>query len=214
MVVNNRYDAAQKLAAKLKPYATEDSVVLAIPRGAVPMGYYIAKELNLPMDILLTKKIGHPGNPELAVGSVSLEGRVIDPRFNMDEKYLDEETVKLRKLLLERYRKFRGNRESVQLKDKTAIIVDDGIATGNTMLASVDLVRHHGPKKVIIATPVASAQAVRKLQQAADEVICLYVPDDFMAVGQFYRDFSQVSDEEVMKFLNKLDSHNRPLKSL
>ncbi len=142
MMFENRQDAAIHLALPLKKYAVADSVVLAIPRGAVPMGYYIAKELDIPLDILLTKKIGHPENPELAVGSVSLEGMVIDPRFTMDESYLAKETLQIRKMLAERYEKFRGNRKSIDLKNKTVIIVDDGIATGNTMLVAIDLIRY------------------------------------------------------------------------
>lgn len=204
MKFKNRHDAALQLIPLLKKYANEQGVILAIPRGAVPMGYYIARELGLPLDILLSKKIGHPANPEVAVGSVSMQGRVIDPRFNMNEDYIENQTVKIRAMLQDRYIKFMGNRASIDLKDKNVIIVDDGIATGNTMLVSVDLVRNQSPKKVIIATPVASAEAVRKLKQKADEVVCLYIPEDFMAVGQFYHDFSQVSDEEVMHFLNEL----------
>lgn len=173
------------------------------------MGYYIAKELKLPLDILLTKKIGHPGNPELAVGSVSMEGRVVDSRFAISEDYIESQTVKIRAMLKERYKKFMGNRDSVDLKDKVVIIVDDGIATGNTMLVAIDLVRHQSPKKVIIATPVASAEAVRKLERKADEVVCLHAPEDFMAVGQFYHDFSQVEDEEVMHFLNELNAQRK-----
>lgn len=206
MMFENRYDGAMQLVPLLKKYAREEGVVLAIPRGAVPMGYYIAKELNLPLDILLTKKIGHPDNPELAVGSVSMEGRVIDLRFAMDKNFIEQETVRIRQMLKERYKKFMGNRPSIDLKDKTVIIVDDGIATGNTMLVSVDLVRHHLPKKIIVATPVASGEAVRKLKRKADEVVCLYVPEDFMAVGQFYYDFSEVTDEEVIHFLNELNT--------
>ena len=209
MMFENRYDAAMQLVPHLKKFTKEKGVVLAIPRGAVPMGYYIAKELNLPLDILLTKKIGHPNNSELAVGSVSMEGRVIDPRFSMDESYIEQETIRIRKMLSERYKKFMGNRSSVNLKDKTVIIVDDGIATGNTMLVSVDLVRHHVPKKVVVATPVASTEAVRKLKQSADEVICLYAPEDFMAVWQFYNDFSEVTDEEVIHFLNELNAESK-----
>lgn len=209
MKFENRYDAAMRLAPQLIKYACEKAVVLAIPRGAVPMGYYIAKELNLPLDILLTKKIGHPSNPELAVGSVSMEGRVIDPRFTMDEDFIEQETLRIREMLKSRYIKFMGSRSSVELKDKTVIIVDDGIATGNTMLASVDLVRHHAPQKVIVASPVASPEAVLKLKKKADEVVCLYAPEDFMAVGQFYHDFSEVTDEDVIYFLNKLSNERK-----
>lgn len=210
MIFESRYDAAMQLVPPLKKYAEEKAVILAIPRGAVPMGYYIARELNLPLDILLSKKIGYPGNPELAVGSVSMEGRVIDSRFPMDEDYIEQETLKIRALLKERHKKFMGKRTSIDLKGKIVIIVDDGIATGNTMLVSIELVRHYAPAKVVVATPVASARALVKLRQKADEVICLHAPEDFMAVGQFYLDFSQVTDDDVIIFLEKLDNEGRP----
>lgn len=209
MMFENRYDAAMRLVPLLKKYAEAKGVVLAIPRGAVPMGYYIAKELNLPLDLLLTKKIGHPRNPELAVGSVSMEGQVVDPRFTMDEEFMEQETARIRAMLKDRYKKFMGNRSLIDLKDKTVIIVDDGIATGNTMLVSVDLVRHHAPKKVVVATPVASPEALRKLQKKADEVVCLYAPEDFLAVGEFYSDFSEVTDEEVIRILNGLNTERK-----
>lgn len=209
MIFTDRYDAALYLLRKLKKYEKQDAVVLAIPRGAVPMGCYIAKELNLPLDLLLTKKIGHPSNPELAVGSVSMEGRVIDPRFTMDEEFIEKETVRIRAMLQERYKKFMGSRTRVDLKDKVVIIVDDGIATGNTMLVSIDLVRHYAPKKVVVATPVASAEAMRKLQQKADEVVCLYAPENFRAVGQFYDDFSEVTDEDVIRSLDAFSGGER-----
>jgi putative phosphoribosyl transferase len=212
MIFENRYDAAMQLIPLLKKYEQENTVVLAIPRGAVPMGYYIAKELNLPLDILLSKKIGHPGNPELAIGSVSLKGRIIDPRFALDQDYIQHETVKIRAMLKERHKKFMGNRPSIELNNKTVIIVDDGIATGNTMLASIDLIRHHAPKKIVVATPVASQEAALAIKQKADDFICLHVPEDFVAVGQFYDYFTQVTDEEVIFFLESLQKERKKKK--
>lgn len=209
MIFENRYDAAMQLIPLLKKYEQENTVVLAIPRGAVPMGYYIAKELNLPLDILLSKKIGHPGNPELAIGSVSIEGRIIDTRFAIDQDYIQHETVKIRAMLKERHKKFMGSRPSIELNNKTVIIVDDGIATGNTMLASIDLVRHHAPKKIVVATPVASREAALAIKQKADDFVCLHVPEDFMAVGQFYNYFTQVTDEEVIFFLESLQKERK-----
>ncbi|WP_304343995.1 phosphoribosyltransferase [Chryseobacterium koreense] len=206
MIFKNRYDAAMHLVPLLRKYKETEGVVLAIPRGAVPMGYYIAQELHLPLDLLMTKKIGHPRNPELAIGSVSLEGRVIDPRFNMDEEFIEQQTTRIREMLKNRYEKFMGKRSAINLEHKTVIIVDDGIATGNTMQVSVDLVRHHHPKKVVIATPVASEEALRKLREKADEVVCLYTPTNFRAVSEFYDDFSAVTDEDVIDYLNRLNT--------
>lgn len=203
MKFKNRNDAAVQLAPLLRKYASKKSVVLAIPRGAVPIGYYISKALNVPFDILLSKKLGHPFNPELAIGSVSLEGRVIDPQFKIDENYIDKETIRLRAALKESSTKFFGNRAAVDLSDKTVIIVDDGIATGNTMLASIDLVSRQFPNKIIVAAPVASKTAIEKLKQKVDDVVCIQIPQDFRAVGQFYKDFSEVTDEQVIQFLNE-----------
>lgn len=205
MLFENRLDAAMQLIPLLKKYTGEDAVVLAIPRGAVPMGYCIAKALELPLDILLTKKIGHPGNPELAVGSVSLEGSVTDPRFDVDPDYLEHEILRIRAMLRERYTKFMGQRTPVAWTGKTLIIVDDGIATGNTMLASIDLVRRHAPGKVVVAIPVAAEAALQLLKRKADEVVCLDAPDDFFAVGEYYRDFSEVTDEDVIECLQQYD---------
>lgn len=134
---------------------------------------------------------------------MSVEGRVIDPRFHMDPDFIEQETANIRIMLKHRHKKFMGDRPPIDLTDKNVIIVDDGIATGNTMLVSVDLVRHHAPKKVVVATPVAAARAVGKLKQNADDFVCLYAPKIFMAVGQLYEDFSQVTDDEISEFLNK-----------
>lgn len=191
-----------QLIPHLKSYENEDVVVLAIPRGGVPLGFLISKYYKWPMDILLTKKIGHPANPEFAIGSVSLEGEVIDPDYIKDKAYLKHEISRVRKILKERYHLFMGNRKPEEIKGKTVIIIDDGIATGNTMLASIDVVRNHRPKQIIVAIPVAPPHTIRQLKEKADDVICLLVPADFRAVGQFYEDFSQVSDEEVLSVLN------------
>jgi putative phosphoribosyl transferase len=212
MIFKNRYDASKQLVAFLRKYSRENGVVLAIPKGAVPIGYIIANKLSFPLDIILTKKIGHPTNAELAIGSVSIENQITDPRFHIDEAYIDQETLRLRRLLKERYRKYMGNRKPINVNNKTVIIVDDGVATGNTMLASIDLVRKHNPKKIIVAIPVASSDAMKKLSKKADDVICLHIPDKFKAVGQFYTDFSQVKDEEVSYLLNEIYEDRNSLK--
>lgn len=209
MLFTDRYDAAMQLVPELKEFEKEDVVILAIPRGGVPIGYYIAKAFNWPLDLMLTKKIEHPLNHELAIGSVSLEGEVIDPRFDINDEYIENEIPKLRNQLQKRYTLFMGNRKPLEIKNKTVIIVDDGIVTGNTMLASIDVVRHHQAKQIIVATPVSPPDTIRKLRQKADRVICLYAPDSFMAVGQFYKKFEQVSDEEVIKFLNDFSNESK-----
>src|SRR5665647_2687221 len=137
MLFKNRYDAALKLIAFLEKYKDERRVVFAIPRGGVPIGYYIAKHYNLPLELLLTKKIGHPGNEEFAIGAVSLEDYIIDERHNIPESYIENEIKRIRESLKERYKKFMGDRKPVDMEGKIAIIVDDGIATGNTLLAAI-----------------------------------------------------------------------------
>ena len=142
----NREDAAIQLAQKLQKYKNQSGVILAVPRGAVPMGYYIARELGFPLDIVLTKKIGHPSNPEFAIGAVSTHGSVLTNYPGIPKVYIEEETKRIKKLLADRYKQYVGNRKPVELKGKTVIIVDDGIATGNTMRATIDFIKEHGFK--------------------------------------------------------------------
>lgn len=201
MVFQDRYDAAKKIIPLLEKYRSDDGVVLAVPRGGVPIGFYIAREYNFPLELLLTKKIGFPGNSELAIGAVSLENEVIDDRFDISEEYIEAEIKKIRKSLQERQKKFMGDRQPADLKDKTVIIVDDGIATGNTMIASIRMIRAKQPRKIIVAVPVAPERTAAKIRDLVDDFICVYIPDEFFGVGQFYEDFSQVSDEEVIKLL-------------
>ena len=200
----NRYDAANRLADKLKKYKSEDSIILAIPRGGVPIGYYIAKELDLPLEVVLSKKIGHPNNQEFAIGSVSLQGVVIDERVKgIPKDYIERESKRILKLLEEKFKLFMGDCKSTDFKNRTVIIVDDCVATGNTIMATINAVKKNYPKKIIVAVPVSPIESARKLSVMVDEFICLQIPKVFFGVGQFYDDFSQVSDEEVMEYLKK-----------
>lgn len=201
MMFRNRYDAALKLIPFLEKYKNERGVVFAIPRGGVPIGYYIAKHYNLPLELLLTKKIGHPGNEEFAIGAVSLEDYIIDERHNIPESYIENEIKRIRESLKERYKKFMGDRKPVDMEGKIVIIVDDGIATGNTLLAAIRMMRQKHPKKIVVAIPVAPREAAEKIKKHVDDFICLHIADDFYGVGQFYLDFSEVSDEEVIRLL-------------
>ena len=200
----DRQDAALQLIPLLANYANEACVVLAVPRGGVPIGHTIARQYNFPMEFLLTKKIGHPASKELAIGAVSLEDEVIDLRHHIPESYIGNEIKKIRTSLLARYKKFMGDRKPLDLQNKTVIIVDDGIATGNTIVAAIKLIRAKGPKKIVIAVPVAPLRTARKLETEVDDFICLHATDDFYGVGQFYADFSQVSDEEVIALMEDL----------
>ncbi|OFY85195.1 MAG: phosphoribosyltransferase [Bacteroidetes bacterium RIFCSPLOWO2_12_FULL_35_15] len=209
----NRLDAASKLAEKLSRYKNTDAVVLAIPRGGVTIGKKIADELNIPLEIILSKKIGHPRNPEFAIGSVSELGMVVnDDLMNISTDYIQNEAARLQLQLKERYKLFMGDRKPSDLKNKIVILVDDGIATGNTILATINMIKKKFPKKLVVAVPVAPPDTARKINKEVDELICLLTPGDFYAVGQFYEDFSQVTDEEVIKMLGTdLKSEKRNL---
>ncbi len=203
MVFEDRYDAASRLIPLLSTYKDDAGVILAVPRGGAPIGYHIAKAYQFPLALLLTKKIGHPSNPELAIGAVSLENEVIDDRFDIADNYIEAQILKIRQSLRERYKKFMGERQPLDLKGKTVIIVDDGIATGNTILASIKMIRTKHPLKIVVAVPVAPARTAKKIRELVDDFVCVYTPEEFSGVGQFYRDFSQVSDEEVIALMKE-----------
>jgi|SRR5690348_1336835 predicted phosphoribosyltransferase len=201
---HSRIEAGIALAAKLKKYKNNNGIVLAVPRGGVPVAYAVAKELGMPVDIVLTKKIGHPTNKEYAIGAASLTDYFVLPHKGVSEKYVQNEVNKVRERLREMYKKFMGESEPESIAGKIVIVIDDGIATGNTFLGTVRLLRKDHPAKIVVAAPVASASAIQKLSKEADEVVVLLIPDEFYGVGQFYEDFQQVSDEEVMYYLGKL----------
>ena len=192
-----------RLIPLLEKYKGKNGVVLAIPRGGVPIGYYIAKALGFYLDLALTKKIGHPLNKELAIGAVSLEDMVVDEEFKVDATYIDQETDRIRQGLRERYANFMGDRQPADLKGKVVIIVDDGAATGATILASLEMVRRSHPVKLIVAVPVSSREAAVRISKLADEFICPWVPERLIAVGMHYEDFSEVDDEDVTELLKE-----------
>jgi putative phosphoribosyl transferase len=201
----NRKDAASQLIPLLEKYKNEDVVVLAVPRGGVPIAYYIAKKYNFPLDLLMTKKIGHPFNPEFAIGAVSNEGHLVDETQNVPAGYIEEKVSSIRKNLMEKYEQLMGSKQPLNLKNKTVIIVDDGIATGYTILSSIKMLRKQEPKKIIIAVPVAPPETSKTIKKEVDDFICPYMPQPFFGVGQHYGDFSQVTDEEVIAFLKELN---------
>ncbi len=201
----DRIDAGTQLAKKLLHYKDQDVVVLAIPRGGLPVGAIVAKTLQAPLDVVLTKKIGHPYHKEYAIGAVSLESIVLSDAAGISKAYIDEETVRIREKLKKRQDQYYKNKSPENLKDKTVIIIDDGIATGNTVLVTVELVSKQTPSKIVVAIPVAPKSSIDKLNSSPyiDEVVCLQVPYGFYAVGQFYEDFYQVSDEEAIRLLEE-----------
>ncbi len=200
----DRSEAGMLLAQKLKKYKNMPGIVLAVPRGGVPVAYEVAKELGFPIEVILTKKIGHPGNKEYAIGAASLTDYFVIPHENVTQKYIEQELVRIRTRLKEMYLRFMGDKEPENLEGKTVIVIDDGIATGNTLLGTIQVLKKSNPGKIIIGVPVASESAVRKLSIEVDEVVAVFIPEEFYGVGAFYEEFAQVSDEEVMFYLDKL----------
>jgi predicted phosphoribosyltransferase len=200
----DRIEAGFALAEKLKKYKNDPGLVLAVPRGGVPIAYIVAKELGFPLDLVLTKKIGHPANKEYAIGAVSLTDSYVVPHEHVSEKYIEAQIIHIRRRLHEMYKTFMGDKEPESIKGKTLIVIDDGIATGNTLIATINMLKKGQPGKIVIAVPVASSNSVQKLSPEVDELVCLLVPEVFFGVGAFYENFSQVSDEEVMDYLTKL----------
>lgn len=201
----DRFDAARQLTRRLLKYkGKKDVIILAIPRGGLQIGNPLAKALQLPLDIVLTKKIGYPGNREYAIGAVSLKGEIINPEVEVSSQYIKEQIKELRKKLKERYQLYRGKKKPVSLKGKVVIITDDGVATGSTLLAAIELGRKENPKRIIVAVPVGPYNTIEKLTGKADEVICLYIPEAFFAIGAFYEQFPQVEDEEAIRLLKEV----------
>jgi predicted phosphoribosyltransferase len=200
----DRIEAGLLLAAKLKKFKHDPGVVLAVPRGGVPVAYAVARELGFPIEIILTKKIGHPLNKEYAIGAASLADYFIVPHDNVTEEYVQQELSRIRRTLQNMYKKFMGDKEPESLEGKTVIVIDDGIATGNTLMGTINVLRKSHPGKIIIGVPVASKNAVQKLSKEVDEIVAVIIPEQFYGVGAFYDDFAQVSDEEVIFYLDKL----------
>ncbi|MBN9545681.1 MAG: phosphoribosyltransferase [Alphaproteobacteria bacterium] len=209
----NRRDAGLKLANVLRSYRGQNCVVLALPRGGVPVAAEVARALEVPLDLLLVRKIGAPGEPELAIGSVIDGGEPIVIRdgkmiqlTHTSETEFDricaselEEIERRRKLYL-------GGRRPETLAGKIVIVVDDGLATGNTMRAGLEAVRQRNPKYVVMAVPVAPAEALELFRDLVDEIVCLETPKWFGAVGYYYNDFRQIEDEEVIRYLRECSS--------
>ena len=203
----NRFDAAYTLVPLLKKYQSDpNAVVLAIPRGGLELGYILAQELKLPLDVIFTKKIGSPLNPEYAIGAVSELSIFLNDEFkNLPDfqQYAAQEAAKIREVIKERNLKYRHNMPPFNVHDKTVIVVDDGVATGNTLLATLALLKGYQPKKIVVALPIASYSALKKIEKNADEVVVFAVPEVFYSVSQFYEEFEQVDDQEAIHLLHK-----------
>ena len=211
MLFENREHAARLLARRLSAYyKNRNSLVLAVPRGAVPMAKIIADSLRGELDVVLIRKLRHPMQPELAIGAIDESGNVLlsDYALEIDAEYLAEEKRRQLDILRQRRAQYTPSRPPIDPHDRIVIVVDDGIATGSTMTAALQAIRARKPKKLVSAVGVASWQAARAMMREADEVVCLNVPreSDFCAVGQFFEDFSQVSDDDVIAILQKSES--------
>lgn len=203
----NRKEAGQLLAERLVDFkGKKHTLVVGIPRGGVPVAFQLAKSLNLPLDIVVTRKLGAPGQKELAIGAIGPKGvSVFDEdlieRLKVEKEYQQSIIQKEKKEIKQRVRKFRGKKKESDFGGKTVILVDDGIATGSTVEAAIKYLRKKGTKRVILAVPVAPLESVDKFKKIANEFVVIDTPKDFYAVGQFYKEFPQTSDEEVIKLL-------------
>jgi putative phosphoribosyl transferase len=208
----DRRHAGLQLAERLAHLkGRTDLVVLALPRGGVPIAYEVARALSAPLDVFLVRKLGLPGYPEFAMGAIASGGvRVLNDdvvsRYRIPEAVIDEVARAEQAELERRQRAYRNGRTPVELKDRVVLLIDDGLATGSTMRAAVEAVRAHRPSRIIVAVPVGSPDTCREFADVADEIVCARAPDGFAAVGQWYRDFSQTTDEEVRDLLHGASS--------
>lgn len=210
MTFINRIDAGKQLATALEKYKNGDVIVYALPRGGVVLGAEIANSLNAPLDLIITRKIGHPSSPEYAIGVVAEDG---DSLFNeaekaaVDAEWLKKEIAKEQNEAKRRRELYLKNQQKPNSKDKIAILVDDGVATGLTFLLSLKELKHLNPKKIVAAIPVAPRDTLEKIKKEADEVIVLDTPFFYLgSVGAYYKEFEQVEDEEVIQILDNLKS--------
>jgi putative phosphoribosyl transferase len=208
MMIENRRQAGRALAEALSAYrGRPDVVVLALPRGGVPVAAEIAAMLDAPLDLILVRKLGVPGQPELAMGAIASNGACVMNRdvvrqLGIDQEGIDRAVARERQELERRDRAYRGDRAPVSVRDRCVIVVDDGVATGATLRAAMQAIRAQAPARLVVAVPVGAPETISRVEREADEVICLAQPQPFYAIGQWYRNFEQVSDDEVRQLLN------------
>lgn len=206
-VFEDRVDAGRRLGERLSAYRDSSATVVALPRGGVVVGYEVACALGAPLDVLVARKLGAPGRPELGIGAVAPGGvRVLDQAavtwLGITPEQLDEVTAREEVEMDRRIRRYRGDRPALDVKGQTVILVDDGLATGGTARAAIASLKEQGAAKIVLGVPVCAPETAHAIADEVDEVVCLTTPEDFRAVGYWYDDFSQTTDEEVLALLN------------
>lgn len=204
----DRRDAGRQLAGRLSRYQDGGGIILALPRGGVPVGYEVARSLRVPLDVFVARKLGAPGQPELALGAVApggvriLNGRVVR-ELGVSDDWIEAVTERELDEVGRRMRRFRGVRPEPEIRGRTVILVDDGIATGMTVRAAIRAIREKGPRRVVLAVPVCAEVTAGALTSEVDELICLHTPSDLWAIGLWYEGFHQLEDEEVVELLER-----------
>ena len=219
MIFQDRTEAGQQLAGALQDLRGKNTIVLAVPRGGVVVAYEVARALDAPLDVYIARKLGAPGNEELALGAVASDGTVVLDaalmrQIGVSQRYIESEMDRQRAEILRRLSLYRNLAPLPQLKGKTVIVVDDGVATGSTTLAALRALRKQSPGTLVLAVPVGPADVIERLKTEADRVVCLYTPDSFFAVGHFFADWSQLRDQDVSDILarrrSELETPKKP----
>ena len=212
-IFKDRRDAGKQLAKELSDFkGQDDAIVLGLPRGGVPVAFEVAEALKLPLDVFIVRKLGVPGQPELAMGAIASGGiQVLNDsvirRAGISESQIEDVAQKEKEELKKREKAYRGARPDIDLHGKTVLLVDDGLATGASMRAAISALQEHEPKKIIVAVPTAPSDTCQEFEPEVDQIICLRTPTPFWGVGGSYQNFSQTTNEEVRELLNKADQN-------
>ncbi|HET7478030.1 MAG TPA: phosphoribosyltransferase [Rubrobacteraceae bacterium] len=204
----DRADAGRRLAGRLENYRDEEPLVLALPRGGVPVGFEVARALGAPLDVFVSRKLGAPGQPELGIGAVAQGGtRVLNERLvrrlGIPDEYLEYITRREQAEVERRLRALRGDRPEPEVRGRTAILVDDGLATGVTAMAAIEALKTRNPRRIVLAVPVCAAPTAEMMRPEVDDLVSLRIPEDLYAIGFWYEDFEQVPDETVIELLKR-----------